>query len=239
MKQLLIGTACAATDTHLIPYLQGWIREGRLDYVELYILPATPFFQIFQWQDLPIYSLHAPHDERAGYYDEYVWKTLNLMHLHTHGDWVIADAGVDPILPIWDWKDEDVLIENMPYLTGLGDRTAFYNPDQVKGLFCLDFAHAHLSAWQQGLDPGNLIRGFLKKKPTHFHLSNLSNRYVDDHCPLADGEIQISECLQVVPEGAHVTIETDHQGPEREKRMLADLDFVHCLCQSERSFKLE
>ncbi|MBU1975084.1 MAG: hypothetical protein KKG59_01630 [Nanoarchaeota archaeon] len=110
-----------------------------------------------------------------------------------------------------------VLIENQPPLK---NRTyPFYarNYDEMrqflkktKAGFCLDLDHAYASAFFFNRDPVDFIKDMLDLKPKHIHISNgRSQSYIDAHLHFAEGDFNMLQMKELIPNDVWVTIDTN------------------------------
>ncbi len=219
-----IGTTCGSNDTNLIEFLQKEKEAGEIDYVELYLLPDVKFKEILAWENsgLPIKVIHAAHGPAAEVVPENIEMTLSFASRFLHPDWIIFDAGIDRTFNLWQWQERGVIPETMPTVTLLGSLSSLSMPDEVNGLFCLDFSHAWITANILHVNPRDLIKEFLLKGPSHFHVTDCRGTK-EDHLPIGFGEVDFSFVLSTIPSDSTVTIETEHAMLNREDRMLADI----------------
>ncbi len=197
---------------------------GDIDYVELYILPDVKFKEILAWEksSIPIKVIHVAHGSLGEVVPENIEMGLEFASRFFHPDWIIFDAGIDRTLDLWKWQDRGVLPETIPTIIMTGALGAFSIPDEVKGLFCLDFSHTWLTANILKMNPRTLIQEFMLKSPSHFHVTDCHGTN-QDHVPIGFGEVDFPFVLSVLPPDATITIETEHELLNREDRMLADI----------------
>ena len=224
-----VGTAVGTNDTQLIPFLREMVYNKKLlDYVELYVQPSFKLKEILEWREEPyVIRLHAPHDSRARYIPGYLKIANRARELFQKDLPITIDAGLLFDEDAWKLGIKNIDVENMPFITWLGDFTRFCLPEEIKGRFCFDFTHAYITALMIKEDPMLLLREFLKKKPNHFHFSGLGMKQKNDHINLQDGEVPIPWVINELTKFKNptVTIETDHEGANREKRIQDDLEF--------------
>jgi len=106
-------------------------------------------------------------------------------------------------------NDKRIIVENMPR-----EKNLCNIPEQVKEFvdktgcgFCFDINHAIIIAQVLKKDYKELIKKFVKLKPSHFHLGGqkIPGR---DHLCFADSELNLKEILSLLPKDAEITLET-------------------------------
>jgi endonuclease IV len=109
-----------------------------------------------------------------------------------------------------------ILLENQPPLK---NRTyPFYcrNYDEAYELMkrsgvslCFDFDHAYASSFFFERDSAKFCRDILDLKPRHIHISNGKNTsYIDYHLHFHEGDFNIMQMKELIPENVLVTIDT-------------------------------
>lgn len=188
------------------------IKQGRVDFVELYIVPHS-----FKREDLEVLkqvpvTIHAPHWQHNFNVFELNNAKIELFKEEVIGaaDFlksrhIVVHAGVGESKEVFKENiskihDKRILIENMPKMA-IDGRTCFgYSLEQLKfikevsGLdFCFDFAHASKSALSQNLHYQKFIKSLLTElKPYYFHIcgATLDNEE-DEHLNLFEGDLDI------------------------------------------------
>lgn len=213
-----IGTAVGTNDTFMIQRLRDLKKNGLLDYVELYILPSATIDEIARWRESNLVEFcQAPHDDLAGINMDYlnigaeVAKMLGVKN-------IIFNAGITIMthdIPSHFWP------ETMPFKTSLGDLGSYALPEEIMRDFCFDIAHGWITARQTGVDPKVLFKEFIEKKPKHLHITDVKRE--EDHLPLGTGDIDLDYVVELIHTFPNVTIETDHEKPDRWENMVNDL----------------
>ena len=140
------------------------------------------------------------------------------------------------------FNEPRALIENKPFVAlpnrmG-GEFCRGYNVDEIKLIldtagcgFCLDFGHAICAAnsiYDKTPHPNPLPQGareqfvyeyceqFLQLNPNMFHLTDLDDitSPYDSHLHLGTGQLDFNKILPMIPDGSHVTFETNKNSKE-------------------------
>lgn len=234
-----IGVSCGSNDTNLIGFLFRLVQRGQLDYVELYIRPDASLKQLVDWADSGLVQVvHCPHDDHGntppGYLD--LGTTAGRI---VQAEYAVYDVGTivnnrHPTITSYH-NNFTVLPENMPYFNSLGERCGFSHPDNtpLKFSFCLDFTHAWVTANLLGENPDTIIAGFMAMTPKHLHLSGTDREIADTHCPLDqslyhfDVDLVFAKLMGRVGDNIRLTVETNHETPNRELAIENDLNYLH------------
>ena len=218
-----IGTAVATTDTNLSFFLDDLYQKKLINYVELYLKPETKISDLIFWNTFkfPI-VLHAPHDSHASFKKDWVEFALWASKLVTNFQYVIFNAGLKGQGDIWQFGDL-AYPEVMPQHTSFKELSQFTVPDEVKGKFCLDFAHVYLTEQEYGMKNHSLTRLFLAKNPSHFHVGDISNTTIDEYCPLGTGLLDLKWIIKELPLTCNVTIEVDPDVKDRKQSIEKDV----------------
>jgi hypothetical protein len=231
-----VGVSIGSADLDLIPKLRNLQSKGKLDYVELYILPDVKIVDLVAWQHTGLVKYaHAPHGPKAELIPEFL--DIGILSTGTlDTDRVVFDPGIKKQskqelpedLPevCCIGKRIKLFPENMPYITSLGDESICVWPDEMPKRFTLDFAHATIAAYQVGLSATELISAFINKRPSHFHITDC--RKEEDHLALGTGDLNYKFIRKQLSKFKNptVTIETDHEPRESHlERIESDLNF--------------
>ena len=202
------------------------------DYIELYIVPGY-LDLIDKWKRIGIpFDIHAPHfahnmnlskkeyekDNYAKYnevkeYADVLGASVIVFHGGINGDYK------ETARQIKGFDDDRILIENKPYqpLRMTEDnRCVGSKYDEIKYIidesgcgFCLDIGHAICSANSQKIEPYLYIKNLSKLNPKRIHLSDIHvNTIYDEHLNYGNGNLNISNVLNIIPKGINITIET-------------------------------
>lgn len=217
-----IGTAVGSNDTDIIKDLRAFRATGMLDYVELYILPTVTIEEIAKWKESTLVKFcQAPHNEIAGFDLNYLNIGIEAAKILGVKN-IIFNAGLAPIInkdiPSYCWP------ENMPFKTSLGDLGIYATPDEIKRDFCCDIAHVWITARQTGVDPKILLEEFIKMDPKHLHMTDVKREV--DHIPIGTGDIDLKYVVELTHSFPNITIETDHEKPNRLATVYNDLKIL-------------
>ena len=112
-------------------------------------------------------------------------------------------------------NDKRIIIENL----SSHNKGICTTPDEMKKFlektklnFCLDISHAVIVAKILKIDYIKFLKDFIKLKPTHYHISGKDmNSEKDNHYSFSDKDsnIPIKEILELFPEDAEITLETN------------------------------
>ncbi|MCG3204052.1 MAG: hypothetical protein KCHDKBKB_00755 [Elusimicrobia bacterium] len=220
-----IGISMGSNDFDLLPLAVKLHVQKKIDFVELYLLEDAKLEELVIWKKTKIpLSLHAPHDEKANFVPELLElaieasKILDVEH-------IVFNAGTYSGKLLY--KYQNAYPENMPHITRFGDFGALSKPTDVReGKFCLDVAHAWISAVMLQRDPKEFLKEYFAKNPPHVHIATSSNTDADDYCPLKDGVVDLAFVLDLIPENACVTIENDVDIKDRKSAIVGDLEYL-------------
>lgn len=231
-----IGTACGTNDVELIPFLRHLKNKGMIDYVELYARTDATFIDLQKWIDSDLVgTIHAPHDERAGFLNNFlIYGHKIASHIGEYAPIaplrIIVDAGCVGDEDVFKIASKQVFVENMPYISKTGELFKGVYPSEFANVnLCLDLAHAWIAATHLQERPKSFIRDFLNLKPKHIHFTDSSLAWTDDHSALGIGVVDLKWCLRHIEPDAWLTLETDHQIPNRIDAMLGDIEELNSL----------
>lgn len=219
-----IGVSVGSNDFNLMPLVMKLHIQKKIDFVEIYLLEDVKLEELLIWKKtkVPI-CLHAPHDEKANFVPELLElaveasKILDVEH-------IVFNAGTYGGKMLY--KYSNAFPENMPHITRFGDFGALSHPKDVReGKFCLDVAHAWISAITFQKDPKEFLLEYFAKNPPHIHIATSSNVETDDYCPLQDGIVDIAFVSEHIPQNACVTIENDVDIKDRKSAIINDLEY--------------
>lgn len=217
---MYIGTSIGSNDVEMIPFLLGLKDRGILNYVELYIQPDVKISEILTWKKSGLVSIcHAPHGEKSDYRYDYMEIGIQAASFFDPRI-IVYDAGINNPPKTWNLP-LNCVAENMPIKTSFGDVGMWATPQSFSGDFCLDFAHAWITAGIEGVDPKTYLQEFMRKKPVHFHLTDVMG--ARDHVLLGSGEMDLKFVASLLRGHMFVTIETDHELPNRKDNITSDL----------------
>jgi hypothetical protein len=222
---LKIGTACGTNDLVLLPYFKQLQEEELLDFLELHVKSNVTFKQLDEWRKSNLVKyVHPENGGRANFVEEYMNITIDFWTLSDF-EGIVFDPGI--VGESFDLTKVDefhsLFPENMPYKTSFGDICVGYMPSEMPKQFTLDVSHAWITAYQLKLDAKELVKDFLKKKPSHIHVTDcFATR---DHLIMGTGEIDWGFVVNNLPEDITVTIETDHALDFRRENIKKDLMF--------------
>jgi len=219
-----IGISAGSNDFHLMPLAMKLHIQGKIDYVELYIMENVELEHLMIWKKTGIpLNFHAPHDERAEFVPELLEIAVEASKI-VPVEHIVFNAGtkVNKLM----YKYPNAFPEIMPHITRWGDFGALSKPSEVRdGRFCLDVAHAWISAIMLQKDPKEFLKKFFAKNPPHIHIATSSNGDTDDYCPLKEGIVDVKFVIDNLPEDACVTIENDVDIKDRKKAIVDDLEY--------------
>lgn len=208
------GLKIWSTDGKLFKEAVQLVRNGEIDFIELYIVPnsfslgKSDFLN--ELKNVPT-TLHAPHEEhnfdvftlndsKVKIFKNQVIKTADflgskfiIVHAETGDSREIFKKNIKKI------NDKRILIENLPKF-GLENEMCFgHSLEQLKFIkdcgfdLCLDFSHAIKSAISQKLDYKEFINKLISElRPSYFHICNGEmNNDKDEHRDLFDGDFDI------------------------------------------------
>jgi len=201
-------------------------------YIELFAVPGSYDDCINSWKSLDIpFVIHAPHtfaglnlskreflnenlrlaEETFRFADELKSKII-IFHPGIDGDIY------ETIFQLNKIKDERIVIENKPYYAlksnmicnGHSAEEINFIMNEAGVGFCLDIGHAIYSANAKNINSICYIKEFLKLRPKMFHLGDGDFCGVyDSHKNIGKGNFNFNKILQMISDGAYVSIETD------------------------------
>lgn len=191
----------------------GLFEGGKIDFVELYIVPNSFNIQeleILKKIPIIIHSVHEDHnfnifqldDFQAELFKNQVVKTADFLKsrfivLHS-GVGISKELFKKNLVKIYDKR---IIVENMPKITMDGKICFGYSLEQLKFIkedcrlnICFDFGHAIKSAMSQELDYKDYIKSLIRHlKPSYFHLSGGEKKNEkDEHLNLFEGDLDLS-----------------------------------------------
>lgn len=129
-------------------------------------------------------------------------------------------------------KDKRILLENsshvffgkdkkpVPVMATPGDAEAILKKTGYG--FCLDVAHAWVSAHCLGKDPKDAIKDFLKLKPAYFHVLDSTSLEKDTHTNLGEGMLDIAffrDAIKKYNQNAMIALETPYDLKKNKKEI--------------------
>lgn len=228
-------------------------NKGIFDYIELFAVPGSASY-IDIWKDLDIpYVLHAPHS-LAGFNPSIAEREsanfallpeLEQFRMALNPSFIIFHPGVDgtvdeAIRQFCEIRREFpeihklALVENKPEI-GLNTETCVGSlPQEIFRImkeaemgFCFDIGHAVCAANTRGIEPHMIIRDFLRLIPAMFHLSDGDgNAERDSHLNYGVGNYDLGGILQLLPENAQITIETDKASEDSLDDFVKDIEYL-------------
>jgi len=226
-------------------------KEGLYEFIELYAVPGTTN-TIKSWEKLDIpYIIHAPHyahgmnlanpdklDSNIKLYEE-----TKLFADELKAEYIVFHPGVggeitETIRQFKLINDERILIENKPY-KGLPQMEAnFCTGSRIKEIktfieatgagFCFDIGHAVAAAKTFNTDFMQLIRDFIELAPVLYHLSDTDiNAETDYHYNFGKGNLDTKKILELLPDNAVITVETDKASKDNLNDFREDIEYLN------------
>jgi len=116
-------------------------------------------------------------------------------------------------------NDKRIIIENIPlegtYRFGTKPREIKEIMKKTNSGFCFDINHAIWTALELKKDYSEIIKEFVKLKPTHYHLGGqiINNPSLPlkkrEHLEFAKSDFDLKEVLRLIPKNAQITLETE------------------------------
>lgn len=232
-----IGLKLYSTDTALISSAQKLRKQNVFDFIELYVVPNSYKNSIDDWKQFDgQFIIHAPHTAHGvNLADPELLKSnmeayrevksfsdaLNSKYIVVHGG---SDGTLEEVIHQLGMIDDDrIRLENKP-LKGLnGEICRGCSPDEfrqinehgaLKGM-ALDFGHAIYYSAACGLDYRSVIREFMEHSPSVYHLSDgIYSSHTDKHLNIGNGEFNIKELIDFMPEDSMLSLETPRYSKE-------------------------
>lgn len=228
-------------------------KKGIYDYIELFAVPGSAsYLNLWEAMDIP-FILHAPHSlagfnpsikERASAnfallseLDQFR-KALNPKYIIFHpGVDGSADETIRQFCEIRNKFPEIhklAIIENKPEVGLHDERCVGSSPQEITRImqeasmgFCFDVGHAICAANSAGLEPHSVLRDFINLQPLLFHLSDgTGNSPFDSHMNYGFGNYDFREILQLLPNDAQITIETDKASDDNLDDFVKDVEYL-------------
>jgi len=223
----MIALKIYSTNTESFPMLKQLLKQGIIDYIELYIVPGS---DVPDLKGLPL-IYHAPnfnHSFSITNHDDVYNRSIETIREH------IKVLGNNPIIfhpgciqdPEQDNVEQlistirelkfDIILENVPkkgYNVDLN--LLIHKPEEYEEViretgvkFCLDVGHAVAAARTEAADPIDFIKKFMALKPYMYHVcdSNINEEH-DSHLPIGEGNIPLGDIMKLIGD-ARMTLET-------------------------------
>jgi deoxyribonuclease IV len=228
--QFKIGLKLYSTNLSLIPEIRSLGRVP-FDFIELYAMPKTYEQTVDRWKGLDasfvIHAAHSHHGVNLARGDFEVVNRARLGEACRFADALGAEIVVvhggnngtfeEALRQIALFGDRRITLENKPKVGVRGNLCVGYLPGQLSqalasgavSAMALDIGHADCAARSLGVDSLEYLREFLALKPVLFHLSDRETASEKDvHLNFGKGDLDLAAVLDLIPEGARVTLET-------------------------------
>jgi len=211
-------------------------EKGVFGYIELFAVPGSASY-IKKWEEVNIpFILHAPHS-LAGFNPSIemrqganfaILPELDKFRSALNPKFIIFHPGLNGTI------DETIrqfceirrqfpeihklaLVENKPEIGLNAEQCIGSTPQEIANImdkaemgFCFDIGHAVCAANSAGIEPHVLFHDFLRLQPAMYHLSDGDeNGEQDTHLNYGSGNYNLGNILQLLPNDARITIETD------------------------------
>ncbi len=243
-----IGLKVFSIDKKIIPEIEK-AKEGKFDYIELYVVPCSFSKTISKWKTLDFpFIIHAPHSGHGVNFaikelqesNEKKFKEAQKFADALNSGIIIVHGGnngsfAETLRQLYLLKEKRIVLENKPKIGVCGEVCVGCSVEEFKKAFSsgiikgmvLDLAHAYCAANSLGVKPIELIKKFLQFNPVIFHLSDTeTNSQTDMHLNLGKGGLNIRQILSFIPENAFVTLETSRDEKKGLDDFYADTRFL-------------
>lgn len=222
------------------------------DYIELYSFPESYSDTINLWKQFKIpFVVHAPHFTHGMNLSDKKYFEKNIILANEakryaddlHADKIIFHPGAEgrieeTVRQLKIINDGRILIENKPHYSNDGKYLCVgHTPEEISFAmsetgyrFCLDFAHAILSAKSKKIEPLSYIKEFIKLKPAMFHLCDGEvNELYDSHYRYGKGNYPLKDIFKLLPQNAVITTETNRDSKDNLNDFEQDILYLKSL----------
>jgi endonuclease IV len=226
----LIGLKIWTTNTESFPRLRELYDKKDIDYVELYIVPGSFSKQLGLLKGIPL-ILHAPNfnhgfsvtadnEEFASGIDtaKQVSEFFGEKRIIFHPGYIQNENdSIGRLIKVLAKLPFDIILENVPRKGYKGKvMLLIHKPEEYMRVinetgckFCLDLGHAIAAANTEHLVGIEYIREFMALRPYMFHISDGNyNEETDSHLGLGQGSYPLQDMINLLPEGAIISLET-------------------------------
>ena len=206
-------------------------KENYFDFIELYIIPNSYNKYADIWSNIKIpFVIHAPHFREGFNLAKPEKETVNLLYANESLKFAdlldskiiifhpgIAGSIEETVKQINLIDDRRIVIENKPYYALQDELICNGNSvEEVKYIinnanigFCLDVGHAFCSANARNIPPLPYLKEFINLNPKIYHLTDGDICSIfDKHEHFGNGNYNIKEILNILPDECMITIET-------------------------------
>lgn len=210
-------------------------KAGEIQFLEMYALPNSfdeDSFEKLIASGIPV-QIHSPNEDKMNLTQnnavnmEYMSEVIRFAD-YFQSDYIIVHSGIGKhagylMENLKKINDPRLIIENVPYASLLGKEPLYaHHPQIIEEIlsqstlgFCLDFTHATKAAISFHEDPMEIIRDFIKLKPTVYHITDgRLDIEEDEHLDLGKGEFDLSAIKDIILNhaGYRVVLETPKTG---------------------------
>jgi len=205
-------------------------NEKAHDYIELYIVPGTYDKYIEMWRNLKIpciiHCTHSMHGFNLAIKDEHqnnlrMFSEVRAFCDKLDGKYIIVHPGIggsmeNTIEQINAMNDRRLLIENMPYVSMFGDDCIGSVYEELKTIvdscnigFCMDVAHAIITAFHLELNNFEYMKKMLNLAPEVIHISDGRKQKHASHLNIGDGDFDFEEIKKItaLSNAEYITLE--------------------------------
>lgn len=140
------------------------------------------------------------------------------------------------------FKDERIVVENLPYFDNNGDKLHGHSADEIKYImnesgcgFCFDFSHAICAALSLRHDVETHLKEFFALNPTVYHMCDGDITTAKDmHLHFGEGNYPLKHFLNdFTDEQAYITMETGKGAEQHCDFRIKDYNYLKSLISSE------